>query len=60
LIYESGISQIVLADISYSISLLQEAADFSYPPALYKLGSFYEHGAHGFFKDLVSYIKLMK
>lgn len=44
LIYEVGIHPVVLSDPKHSLALLREAANFQYPPALYKLGYYYEYG----------------
>ncbi|KAJ3352389.1 hypothetical protein HDU91_006011 [Kappamyces sp. JEL0680] len=47
-IYESGIPPYISQDFSFARGVLQEAADFGYLPAVYKLGYCYEHGIIGF------------
>jgi TPR repeat protein len=47
-IYETGVPPYIIQDFAYARGVLQEAADFGYPPALYKLGYSYEHGLMGY------------
>lgn len=47
-IYEAGIPPYIAQDFAYARGVLQEAVDFGYPPAVYKLGYSYEHGLIGY------------
>ena len=46
-IYEEGAPPYIVQDFAYARGVLMEAADFGYPPAIYKLGYCYEHGLMG-------------
>jgi TPR repeat protein len=46
-IYEIGYPPYISQDYAYARGVLQEAVEFNYPPAIYKLGYAYEHGLMG-------------
>jgi TPR repeat protein len=48
IIYETGLPPYIMQDFAYARGMLQEAADFGYPAAIYRLGYCYEHGLMGF------------
>lgn len=60
LIYEVGIHPVVISDPDHALSLLKEAADLNYPPALYKLGYCYESGYLGVEIDISTSINFYR
>ena len=58
IIYETGLSPFVLADLYHARTLLIEAAELQYLPALYKLANCFESGTVGFPVNLVSLLVL--
>ncbi|ORZ40265.1 hypothetical protein BCR44DRAFT_131622, partial [Catenaria anguillulae PL171] len=45
-LHETGIEHVVFIDHEYAVSLLQQAATLGHVKAMYRLGSYHEHGNH--------------
>ena len=58
LIYEEGIPSVIMKDTAHSKALLLQAAELEYPPAMFRLGCYYEKGSLEWPMDLVVFYKL--